>query len=487
MNWQNVLRILKSDYLKLLPIMALAFYLAFIPHNSYLYPVHLDEWIHLCCSNQVISQGTIVGLVNPWSGGAPNENQIYEFGFHVFWGIFHQISGLSWLIIYKYFPSIIFLMTVLSVYVLAQREGFGWEAALFTCLITTTVGILGPGFLVPVAMGLLFVPLILFIALNLRSLWSYLVLFILMCFLVSLHPATAVNAALVLAPFILLNLKSNFKHSVGITLAVAIPFLAPFPKVFHLLLPTFKELFTQYTGPAFGGIVDLPKIITTYGQLPVVLCILGVFLLAIKGRVKNYSLVLGLLALLFMLVAYFTFHYGVGILYARGLLLLMLMMSIFAGIGLTGVKNLKVPTRLSDRLKIPLITKNVGKFLCITLIIVTLTLAIPTRQHIPYYHMIDDEDYQAFVWIKENINESYDKAILDPWKGTAFTAITGKNIYTWIGAAPQSTDLQAYQFLQNGCDNTTFLKENSISIVYTRWEVKNTDLTKVRDNVYLLK
>jgi hypothetical protein len=40
--------------------------------------------------------------------------------------------------------------------------------------------------------------------------------------------------------------------------------------------------------------------------------------------------------------------------------------------------------------------------------------------------MIDSEDYQSFVWIKDNLDENYDEGILDPWKATAFTAITGR-------------------------------------------------------------
>lgn len=54
--------------------------------------------------------------------------------------------------------------------------------------------------------------------------------------------------------------------------------------------------------------------------------------------------------------------------------------------------------------------------------------------------MIDKEDYEVFVWIKDNVNDSYQKAILDPWKATAFTAIAGKNIYTRIHMAPESSD-----------------------------------------------
>ena len=38
-----------------------------------------------------------------------------------------------------------------------------------------------------------------------------------------LHAPTAVGLVIILVPYILLNLKGNFKHSLGITLAIAIP------------------------------------------------------------------------------------------------------------------------------------------------------------------------------------------------------------------------------------------------------------------------
>ena len=134
MNGQNIFySILKSDYLKLLPIVALAFYIAFIPNLNYPYPVHLDEWNHLACSNEIIKEARAVGLTSPFSGGGPIHNQLLEVNFHLFWAVFHQISGISWLVIFRYFPGIIFIITVLSVYILARRQGFGWEAAFFAC------------------------------------------------------------------------------------------------------------------------------------------------------------------------------------------------------------------------------------------------------------------------------------------------------------------------------------------------------------------
>jgi len=475
MSWQNIWRLAKSGYLMLLPIMALAFYIAFIPHQSYLYPVHIDEWVHLGYSKAMLAAGSTTV-----EGGSTT----LESGFHVFWGVFHQLSGLSWLTIFRYFPSVVFMITVLSVYVLARRQGFGWEAAFFVCLIPTTVGILGPAFLVPVALGLLFVSLSIFLVLHFRNAWSCLTVFIFTCFLLPMHAPSAVCLVIILAPFVLLNLRGNFKYSLGLTLALLLPFVLPFPLLFDMLLPTAKELLIPQALPAY---VDFPRIIKAYGYLPILLCLLGTFLLAIRGGKKNYGLIFGLLALLVVLVTFFTFHYGLSIMYERGLIYMMLMVGIVAGAGLAGVKNLSLPVKLTAWLRAPIITQNVGKFLCLVLIGLMLAIGIPDRQDTPYYHMIDSEDYEAFAWIRDNVKEGYEKAVLDPWKATAFKAITGKNVYTRIHAFPKPSDEEASKFLKEGSSDTTFLRENGISIIYSRGEVHNPDLIEARENIYLLK
>ena len=302
--------------------------------------------------------------------------------------------------------------------------------------------------------------------------------------MLTIHAPTAVGLGIILFPYILLNLKSNFKHSLGLTLALTIPFLAPFPWIFNMLLPTAKSLLTSKPLPTY---IDLPRVMKTYGYLPVLFCLLGTFLLAIRGGNKGYSLILGLLALLVMLVVYYTFHYGVEIMYFRSLTYTMLLISIVAGAGLRGVRKLRLPVRLSDWLRVPFLTQNVGNTLCLALIALTLVMVIPIRQDIPYYRMIDSKDYEAFVWIKDNVSEDYDNAILDPWKATAFTAITEKTVYTRIHVAPGAEDEKARAFLKDGCTNTAFLIENGISIVYTRQSCDNPELVEVRKNVYLLK
>ena len=131
--------------------------------------------------------------------------------------------------------------------------------------------------------------------------------------------------------------------------------------------------------------------------------------------------------------------------------------SVLAGAGLMGIRKLKPPA--------------LGYILCLVLIGLTLVLSIPSRQNTYYYHMIDEEDYQSFVWIRDNTSDNYETAILDPWKATAFTAITQKKVFSRIHAYPTAKDETARNFLEHGCDNISIMKDNGVSIVYNPFQV----------------
>jgi hypothetical protein len=478
----NIMRWVGSDYFKLVPVLALAFYIAFLPHQSYAYPVHLDEWNNYTYT-QAITTAHSISFPDPWEGGGVRGYPNPEIGYNVFWSVLHMISGIPLLTIYRFFPSVILMVTALAVYTLARREGFGWEAALFTCLIPTTIGILGPAFMVPIGLGLAFIPLSFFIVFNYRSWWSYALLYVFLMFLMAIHAPTGMGLVIVLVPYVVLNLKGNFLHSLGIALAIISPFLLSFPWVYSILTVDTRGLLSS---TEITKSVALPHIMGTYGYLPALLCALGIIMLAFKGGKKYYGLILGLLLILLMLVVRFAFHYGDDIMYFRSLHYMMLMMSIIAGAGLLLVRKIRLPERLNTWPKLSPLANNLGNILGVALIGLTLYVAIPGRQHSGYYHMISEEDYQAFAWIRENVAGSYQKAILDPWKATAFTAISGKYVQTRIGNYPQARDVEAVNFLNGGSRDTSFLRNNNISLVYTTVPVNNPDLLEIRPYVYLL-
>jgi len=339
---------------------------------------------------------------------------------------------------------------------------------------------MGPAFLVPMSICLLFIPLSLFLIFNFRTVWSYLALAIFICFMLVTHATSAVCLAIIIIPCVLLYLFREPKHGITLLLMGLIPFLVTLPWTYGLISTTAESLFVQQPLPAYH---DLPRIIKVYGYVPFAVGLLGTFWLAFKGGIKNYGLILGLLVMVAILAIFFTLHYGVDLIYLRGMIYTLLILGIVAGAGLMAIKNVKLP----DTLPLPGFARRIGYPLALALVIVVLVFAIPSRMSADYYHMIDDEDYETFVWIRDNVDDSHQKAILEAWKATPFTAITGKYVYARTHVAADEFTRTADEYLAGGCKDTGFLRDNGISIVYTRQGCSNPDLVEVTKWVYLLK
>ncbi len=145
--------------LLLILVLLLAFFMAFIPHIGYSFPLHLDEWTHLVYSKAIQQTGAIT-FPNPFVADDISEvgSDNVWVGYHILLAVSQKVTGIDWLVLWRFGPSVIFMLTVLCVCIFANRQGYGLEAAFFTCLLPTSIGILGPAFMVPMALGLLFIP-----------------------------------------------------------------------------------------------------------------------------------------------------------------------------------------------------------------------------------------------------------------------------------------------------------------------------------------
>jgi len=472
-----------SELVRLLPILTLACYFALIPHLDDDYPVHVDEWAHLTYT-KTLQEAESIDFTEPFPTSLyPTDVQDPEIGYHVFLSMFQDITGISWLTFFKYFPSIIFMIIVLSVYILGRREGYGWPAALAACLIPTSVGILGPAFMVPMSVGLLFIPLCLFLAFYFRTWTSYLLLFIFTSFLLVLHPPTSIGLLIIFIPYILLNLKSNARHSLKTAMAIGAPFLALLILFFNSLLDEAKQLLDEQSLEWF---VSYPDVLETYGYIPVALAFLGIIVLAVRGTIKNFGVILGMFALIAVLLVFFRLHYGSPLWYNRGLTYLLLMMSILTGAGLQWVKSKGLPIKSDGKVRSFLARKS-GAIIYACLILIIVAIAIPIRLDTGYYHMIDDDEYERFVWIRDNIDESHETAALDPWKATALVALGD------IGVVSRIQSHQAYvaeiteEFLNDSCENTKFLRDYKVSLIYNPSDCNNPDLVEISEHIYILR
>lgn len=476
-------RAYKFEYLALLLILGLAIYVAMIPRFGYAYPVHLDEWFNIAYANQILDEGTITNLVDPFKGGAASLVQSAEKGFQILLAVFYKISGLDWLVIFRFLPATIFSVTVLATYLLGRKLGFGLEAAFLVSLLPTTQGILGPAFLVSVAIGILFIPLSLFVLHNIKGWQSTTVLAIFIAYLLSSHAYTALSVVIVSVPYLALNIEDDWRCSLRAVFGLGLPFLMVLPFSWHLVEPILRQLsIPQFLSP----FVAYPNIISSLGYFTTSLLLVGTFYLAIRQEKRGLGLVLGLLLLLIIMVVFYVFNFGINVFYERSLIYAMMMASIIAGAGLAMFRKAdSLPAWLGSKGR--KIMKPAVVVVSLLLVGILMVTVIPERQDTPYYHMIDTVDYQTFCWIKSNVGSNYDKAVLDPWKATAFTAVTGIKVYSRITMSPGWRDKEAYNFLGSGCQDTEFLEKNEISLVYTRQECLNPELKKIADYVYVLK
>ena len=103
----------------------------------------------------------------------------------------------------------------------------------------------------------------------------------------------------------------------------------------------------------------------------------------------------------------------------------------------------------------------------------------------------EEKDYETFIWIRDNIDgyrdeyHTYDRAAVDPFKASPFSAITRLYIATSSMHPMISYDLytKMEQFLNKNCTNISFLEQNQLSIIYG--PCNNTNLMEIYENVYL--
>jgi hypothetical protein len=468
----------------------------FLPHlkEGYFLPFHVDEWEHWSYSRAVAESGS-TSFVNPYLG--QGILQPLEIGFNL------VVLGVSWssgsnlVTIFVFMPSLIAIFTSLAAFNIGERteRKFGLEAAFFVALIPTTCRMMGPSFFVPVALGLLFIVLIIWILQQKTYRAMLLIPFIIWCMFL-IHPPTALAGFMVCIIFTVLFL---FEKKYKLSLLAA--GLSLIPIGFVLLLSTRWNMSIQDVVKAFLGEgrfmdLDLPKIWISFEHMGIVIWvffIIGAYFAFSKGKTTVRAIGLLAIAFITLIGLYDKFNYGIPIMYERSFLYLFLMVALMAGWGLSELKRTLaensekfVPKRYGELLK----HNNIIISLVVCLILVATT--VPAHLNIPYYHMINEDEYEAFSWIHDNIksfrdeNHSYDRCAVDPFKASPFVAISGLYIVssTMSPLYGYSSHAEVEQFLNGKCTDTNFLYKYQISVIYSP-SCNNKNFTIIYPNVYL--
>jgi len=482
-------------------IMGFAFYTSLIPRLDYSYPLHTDEWTHFAEARTIVTEGTIP-FFDPVTGEdradpvteETRSSPHFEVGYHLFLAEFQFLTGLPWLDMFRYLPSAVFALAALSAYIFGNRRGFGLEAALFASLVPTTVRFLGPALAVPVALGLFFVPLVLFLVSNYwASKGLPLVLLVLLSFLFIAHVPTAVFAGLIIAVYGVFQTlrraltrrpvrRRALAHLATVLAAVALSSLPLLAYNNWLVGAAVAEPLPQELLVAPGGII--PR----FGYVPYALFVLGLVLLARSGIRTDRAL----LVTTVLVAAYAFLHYQFGVgnaaLYSRSILYLSLLLLLIAGLATSDVRRWLAKV-LSLRWAGGASFAAAGLVL-VAVMLPSLGLSLESRYEEQYYHRIGDTQYEDFVWMRDHLCTGYERALTEPQFGRAFAAITGRHVYAAIPTTaapvrPAEVD-EAKLVLRDGVPDADWLRERGVSIVYTTRRVENPELVKVHDRVYVL-
>lgn len=469
----------------LVAIIALAFFMALYPRLDYPYPLHVDEWMHLGYTNQILNTGHL-NFPNPFHGGQWEVEGHPETGYYIWFGTSLLATGSPWLVLARLMPALVLGIIALVAYAWGRKRGFGLEAAFFATFIHTTIRFLGPAFLVPVTLGLVFFPLCLILLDKMEKDWRPLPLVVVsLASLFLIHGTTAVAVGFVLVIYLLFYLtlsKSPLRQRLpSLTCLLLIPFSALVIFLWNraFVMREIQNIINAEKIPLPAIPIPLPQL----GYIMVALAVVGFGFMIARGGWRNYALLVPTLILLFFVQLYRQwFEVGPDILYERGWLYVMLLMALIAGYGLSQLRQLGLTFFKRWRWGAPAV------YVALALVVVfSLVQRMDGYAKEEYYHVVNVPTYQDFKWIGEEMPVG-SVALLNPYVGWSFVTISGQYVYTakaYPWGVEQAREISG--FFMTGATDTEYIKERNVNILYSPVPLNNPDLVEVRDGVYILR
>lgn len=412
----------------LIVLLALAFLLNFLPHLDYPYPLHVDEWVHFTYANHLSNNAPL------YFGG--DENGL-EIGFHLLLASLNSL-GVPYLFMFRFFPAFFTVLICLALFIVV-RKFFDEVSALFSVLffavLKSSVALLGSMFLVPLSLGLLLIPI------GLYLIESNLLFLVISASLV-IHPPSGI-ALLILVNCCLVAERKNFK---GLLAQQFLGVLVSLPLFFTSLQS--KGLGNLQFDESFIGVLSIPKYLS---YTVTALSLFGFYVIVYR---KKYAFFLYSTLLLLLTFVYYNFKVNVLIFYERNLMYLFESFALPFGVG---------SAFLISRFK------KFHNIVFVVFLALLLVLTIPGKVDSTgrVYHLINEKEYNDFVWIKNNLNGS---AVLDPWKAIAFTPVAEREVYSRVPQGPDekylSRNIEVSKFFKSGCSDLDFFYKNNISIGY---------------------
>ena len=490
--------------LLLTAILAFAMFMGFLPHlkENYYLPFHVDEWIHWTDSKSFMEAGSSA-FVNPFLG--TGTIRPLEPGFHYFISTLAWLSGVNFNTIFIFTPAIVMALSSITVFNFGNkhRMPFGLEAAFFITFIPTTCRMLGPSFFVPLSLGLFFLIFLLWFLQQKINFFMSLLVPLGLWVIFIIHPPTALAAIIITFLYATMVLfEKKFKKSI-------LYFVYSFVLVSGVfaISTRYQRSINQLIDAFFGGKYffdyNLPKIWVSFEQIGIIVWIfsfIGIYFAFSKGKSIIRTIAMSALIFISLIGLYDKIGYGLPIIYERSFMYLFLMICLLAGWGFAELRRTiskllqNFPQLFKEKIHFKFIRKQSVNIITVFVAIMLMILAVPIHSNIPYYHMIDENDYDTFYWIEQNIEKfrnnsnQYERAAVDPFKASPFSAITRLYIVssTMHPIHGYNYHNEISDFLSGGCEDTAVLDDFDISIIYASY-CSNDDLVCINDNVYLYK
>ncbi|MFH0815409.1 MAG: hypothetical protein V1934_01130 [Methanobacteriota archaeon] len=458
----------------LLCIMALGAIFSLWPKFGYYRPIHTDEWHYWAHAQSMMGQG-VWNFQEAYYGY--NAGNHAEGGFLLTIGTFQNLSGIDWGWLFAFGPVLISAMTIMACYAIGKSFEAAIPCALLGAMLPTTLRFLGPGFLVPITLGFLLILGLILILLRFKSLWLLPLIIIIEVYALLMHPPTALAGLIIIvsAGFAFILFKEWRLGVILIGVGAASLLIAIFTPFLWSGGVWAKRGLTLLTGGAlFLPQMSLTSYVQTFGFWLFLLGFLGLGLLIWERKRQSLTLALATMSIAGLTLAFqFVLNrmQDAQALMDRTTFLFFGLLALSSGVGASRGWKWSKPA--------------------IAIVLATAVgMAFYSHANEPYYMIVSEQEFDDFTWIRENLNATYTKAVLDPWKAIAFSPIAEKQVLYKIpqgpDAAMESMVEKIASFFDGRCSNTSFLVDNGISIVYTAGPVQNDGLREVHPRVYVL-
>lgn len=432
--------------------------------DDYEHTIHVDENVHWGKMQDAQRQETLRG---EGATALDLRGLVHERGFHVALAYLQTMTGLPWHELFRFLPALWAAVTALVLWAALRPSLAAWPAAAFAALVPTSARFLGPGFLVPIGLGLAWIAAVL---------------------LLTPHVAKRPRAAPLLLVVLLWGFFVHLMVGIAGLLLVlcTLPFVKGTRKGMAVLAGTallpivaLSQVFADDVGREASILQTLPLDFAVYDQLGVPFLLLwglGAALVAARpplaGGVAVRAATLASIAVFVIMLVNILGNLGLYALYDRWHQVFALLACVPAGHGLAVLAEEALallrrwsPARSALRPTPAALPSAALAVLLLAGVVASADEGL--RYHIgqPYYHVLDDDDWAAYVWVAGNVGPDYEVFLAHPWKAPILAALTGMEPYTYLSPGSPPFRGEVYDAYVAGQLGSVGLVQRDISLV----------------------